>query len=71
MTTTDKLEELELESKLLTKQIQIQKQKIEICTHLPLDSYKDACQRLPIKGCEGCWYRHFKIVPSDRLKSEV
>jgi len=26
------------------------------------DGYKDKCLQLPIKGCEGCYYRGFKMV---------
>ena len=25
-------------------------------------NYKDKCQRLPILGCEGCWYHGYRIV---------
>lgn len=32
---------------------------IDICRK---GDYKDRCQRLPINGCDGCWYHGVKIV---------
>ena len=37
---------------------------IDICRKIN-PNYKDTCQRLPIKGCNGCWYHGVRIVETE------